>query len=572
MGFTPEPKPYEAYEEAKRDFVKEVQTDILKMSESPDDFVCDTVERLLADDKYAQHREILKLQVRDLASKIFDGMYKRYMEQGLIIDRTHTELAALKSDVKLVFRAAMEQASKVEDPFGPDVKKATLDAPETLILEAFFDRLRRINVDELVDMVDDAKEIVQHIRAQRKPREKEFDPQPPHEDKPEALEEYKKQMQYIEHLAFYILGKDHEDDNNQKSKFRRQAEDLLSMEAVKTMQWTEKRELVARITELEGGAKAQTVVTQMVINGSLTREEVLHMVKDAALKPGTRYGNVFKELGTEQEIKDRLTGAVIIRSSVQEEAQQYAEQLFQTSGASFITKNFTFNTALAETGTRCLAIASAINFYLIVSDRWNAREKFHEGKMAALVSGCMEAVKDPYVIGTAAASAAASNFIYPWARNWLYEPNEIEQKQRNYSTEERRLRENAGNRHEFVEALEGRYDEMAKTAKRNVEVVIPNLSSEDPRREKLIPPFFFFDDAALKVTPEQAGEWGFHTVKAAQVELARTFKFTYIDKKLQDQDALRGYLTKEKIWEDHERAQSEDHSGPPEHQEDQRQK
>lgn len=455
-------------------------------------------ERLQIKPGYQQEKERVKLLMRQVADNVFTAIQKRFEAEKNLTKENREKLKFVLNEF-LNTVGVLGAASRLQKtPYSEQVREDTFATDELVNFKTILEQLRRLDVDELVDMVfEDQAHIDMLVEEINDKKGGMLDP------------ENKGYHEHLQHLADFILGRQEEEKGSKpKSDFRKTAEAMLWQEIVRSMTFDQKQDLVQELLNRAEPREVKKFVARAIITGAMSQVDFEHMV---AQQP-----QEFAKLG--ENFSDFVKGSVKAGERVREEIKNYVSQIEEPQIQSGISYYLTINNEGAETIGRVGAIAALVNTGLFICDRISRRKETGRSIIGAGVGGFFDAAKDKCVIGGLAAAAWASNVIHPWMEDWAYSASGDEKEKLAIHEAEKFLGEQNDYHSLALDYFVDNYDALLVKARHN-----ERLGGE-----------FELGKGDIKLTPEQIGQFGYDDAADAVGAIHKMFNYCVKVLKMRD--------------------------------------
>lgn len=423
-------------------------------------------QRLYERKDMVKQREWITNSMRQTMERIIDATRRHLDKRGATVADTKKNLETLTRYLRTV--GVVGQTLKMMDsplgvPKNANIARASqevMEENETVIMKWFVDTLANINVDETVDMILEDQEFITMLaetgaadggRRSLKdidirtpnderlsvvgadyfvkeengefgdyvenptPRQIEkqvvhvskFDPINPHYDK------------NLKSLVKFISG-DKAENGKEKSENRRKTESVLWMEIVRNLDREQRSDLIKTYSTLRNETETKSFMHTCIIAGVMTKDEAK---------------NIFiEEIGADAAAKDEkfdenLDKAAQLNESEKKEMGKMVEKMKNGSPGNFANEYLTFNNILIGRVMELGALTAAVNFIMKVADSIESRtqrvdSKGHaESVFVAGAKGVRNALKEKWFWGGVAATAGASEVMFPWMKSTLLRVN-----------------------------------------------------------------------------------------------------------------------------------------------------
>lgn len=504
-------------------------------------------ERLKFDTElYEEQRQQVTDMIRILAGKIFDSYKAKLDERAKVTDETREELRDLGQQVFDYVEEIGERIKVRETPYSREAAEDVFSTHELLEMRSVMENLLRLDVDELVTMVQEDQVYIGMLIGQG---EEESLLQPPEaEDSPALQEAYQNNLEVFMN---FILGKpepapeETEKEPKPKSDFRIMSEKLLWQEIVRDMNYRQKQDLVLKFLQKSGDTEAECAeqtkwfIGRAIIAGVMTRSELSQMYHEKD-KPDTpaHIQDLFKRLG--DDFDEFLKASVAVKAQIEDQVAQAAAYIEEGPPIrNAVEYFFTFNKFGGETIARLGAVTAIVNGILCISDRITGKPD-DESYVTAVMRGIGDAVTDKYVIGGVAAAAVGAEIVYPYMRSLAYSPSGEEEKLIAESREKRFLKEQAANHEELFGYFIDIYPELIERGKENAaksDEGVVDITMEDVK-----------DIAKRLNMPIEAGKFGFPNERLAAATIVRMFTACAKTFECETQAQMEKFLADERIY------------------------
>ncbi len=275
-------------------------------------------------------RQRIMLEMRRTAQKIFDTLVQRMESEGKTQEETEEKLEAL--DAYLRTAGVVGQTLKtIESPYsisseeGLKSGQENMETSEAFILGQFVENLKKLDIDELINMILEDQGFVTMLYEEAKVDNRAIKDIVPAEM---LADQDKKDGEHIDkldpenplywhnlkHLRNFIIGKA-QPERKEKSQSRRAAEMTLWVEIVRSLEYKQKRDLVSMFLE-EDASNAKEFINAFIITGCMTKEDAMHMYGE---------GGKFEKLG--KDFESELDSAVMEKKSVKKKLKALSSKL-----------------------------------------------------------------------------------------------------------------------------------------------------------------------------------------------------------------------------------------------------
>lgn len=414
----------------------------------------DAWERMKFNNEWAdkQRHDIVDM-VRELKGKLFDAVVKRIDAKRATAEETDNQLRALDDYIAL----SANNVKMQESPYGERPKDETFQSKELLALRQFFEGMKQIDTDELVDMVADDQPYIDMLIQERDTESTGKLPGGALDENDPLDKDQKKYLRNMEKLVKFITGKmPWEERREKKSDFRKMSERTLWQEIIRGMDWEQRRGLVEAFLTFSSVDETKTFISRCIIAGTMTRHDLQKMYE----KKG-----IFEKLGPDFE--QYLQTSVAAKEYVGQQVQQIVESGEMKHEENAALYFLTFNKMGAETIGRAAAISAVLNGVLRIADKISARPH-GQSWVTAAGKGLQDAVTDKFVWGGATVAAVMANVIHPYMKDLAYGPSTEENDRLARFQENNFLKEQANNHFELMTYFVQNYNALHKRAEATV--------------------------------------------------------------------------------------------------------